>query len=431
MDDNFIDVTRLYVKGFDFADMDGDNDFDVILCEPDGVTHYMINDGTAQNAHFTEIITKPFLPCDVGQFSSPAFFDEDNDGDFDLFMLGKLGISFFENEGSASVPKWTFREWSYKSILPPGYGGPEFADIDSDGDCEMFLGTNGSMDLRPGAVMYLNTGTQAEPQWSWDSVLIAESFNSFAHPALVDIDDDKDFDLFIQNTSMALPEPRTFMFVENTGTATKPVWAVQYTKNYACGSPAFFDYDNDGDYDLFSSGQEKYLSCYENTGTAQLHTFSDPFVGDSSIILCSPYANGSYTGSTPVFVDIDNDGDKDLFSGCNEGGLLFYRNDHSVQTKDNASVAYGTGKLCTVRSVSNAKSLSVTYELYQPSRVKLQVMNLKGIVVKSLVDCEKKAGNHSVNWDKCSDKGEMISSGFYIIQFMGERYTESFKVVLF
>jgi hypothetical protein len=79
--------------------------------------------------------------------------------------------------------------------------------------------------------------------------------------------------------------------------------------------PAFADIDGDGDDDLLLGREEGNVLLYRREGVG---ADAEPvFVLDSSFTLPLP----NY--STPSVVDIDGDGDLDVFSGGLSGGLIF------------------------------------------------------------------------------------------------------------
>ncbi len=74
-------------------------------------------------------------------FSKPTFADIDNDGDFDLFV-GEGGgrIFFYRNTGTASNSSFTLDTENFASINVGGSSTPTFPDIDNDGDSDFFVG---------------------------------------------------------------------------------------------------------------------------------------------------------------------------------------------------------------------------------------------------------------------------------------------------
>ena len=57
---------------------------------------------------------------------------------------------------------------------------------------------------------------------------------------------------------------------------------------------------------------------------------------------------------------------------------------------------------------------TIKYELPKTSKVKLQIFNILGQKIKTLVDEEKQPGYYSVKWNGINDYGVKVSSGIYI-----------------
>jgi hypothetical protein len=85
-------------------------------------------------------------------------------------------------------------------------------------------------------------------------------------------------------------------------------------------APALVDIDKDNDVDLFAGELDGGLNFYRNEGS----TAKPRFKVDTLISGAGPIDVGE--NSTPTFVDIDNDGDFDLFVGEQRGNINFYRN---------------------------------------------------------------------------------------------------------
>jgi Ca2+-binding RTX toxin-like protein len=140
-----------------------------------------------------------------------------------------------------------------------------------------------------------------------------------ATPTFVDIDNDGDLDAFVGEAFGSIS------FYRNTGTASNPVFAAASINPFGLNNAGFYidpnfgDIDNDGDLDAFISNSDGNTLFYRNTGTTVNPVFAaaitNPF-GLSDV--------GSQANST--FVDIDDDGDLDVFVGNLDGNVLFFRN---------------------------------------------------------------------------------------------------------
>ncbi|MEE8403938.1 MAG: VCBS repeat-containing protein, partial [candidate division Zixibacteria bacterium] len=85
--------------------------------------------------------------------------------------------------------------------------------------------------------------------------------------------------------------------------------------------PYFYDWDEDGNLDLILGGKLPELILYRNTAA------DGKFPDSSTLILESIQLPGYKDGQglSVDFVDIDGDGNDDVFIGENNGGINFYR----------------------------------------------------------------------------------------------------------
>jgi hypothetical protein len=88
-----------------FADLDGDNDLDMVLGLDDGRFNYYENTaGPGVPAVFAAPVFY-YMSIDVGQAATPQLIDFDRDGLTDIITGNKNGlVKYFRNLGSASVP---------------------------------------------------------------------------------------------------------------------------------------------------------------------------------------------------------------------------------------------------------------------------------------------------------------------------------------
>jgi len=307
------------------ADIDNDGDFDLFVGESDGNINFFLNRGTATNANFT-FLTENFADINVGDFSAsaPTFADIDNGGDLDLFVGdGNGNINFFRNTGTATATFFTFtlETENLVSIDVGRDSKPTFADIDNDRDFDLFVGEEGNINF------FRNTGTATNPIFTLDETFFEDDEDnedgdveialSDISPTVVDIDNDGDLDAFVGE------ERGDIYFFRNTGTPTDPIFTFEI-ENFVStdveenSTPTFADIDNDGDFDLFVGGEAGNINFFRNTGTATNPIFTLEAQNFTSINV------GRH--SAPTFADIDNDGDFDLFVGESDGNINFFRN---------------------------------------------------------------------------------------------------------
>ena len=303
-------------------DVDSDGDLDLFVGVLGGA--FNPNLTTTRNFHFYEQVDGEFIhrterfvyTIDVGSESIPSFADLDGDGDLDMLVANKLDpddtqtsrLYHFENVGSQRSP--SFLQQAHIPLFTMYHYAPALGDLDGDGDLDMLVGT-----WNRGVALYVNQGTRAEPEFVLqDTTLVRLTRGSNSAPALTDVDGDGDLDLFIGESSGELN------FYRNVGTLQAPLFNLVTDRFGEIDAgrrsfPAFADVDGDGDEDLLLGREEGGVLLYRREGSA-----ADPdpvFVLDSTFTLPLP----NY--STPSLVDIDGDGDLDVFSGGLGGGVIF------------------------------------------------------------------------------------------------------------
>ncbi len=68
--------------------------------------------------------------------------------------------------------------------------------------------------------------------------------------------------------------------------------------------------------------------------------------------------------------------------------------------------------------------------LPQACQVTLEIFNVLGQKVRTLVNGQMSAGNHSVEWNSTDDRGRQVSSGIYLYRLTAGDYLETRKMVL-
>lgn len=292
-----------------FADIDGDNDQDVLLSGSNNgtrTTKLYSNDGSGI---YTEVVGTPFIPL---QTSAIAFADIDGDGDQDVLVNGLASggvpsAKLYTNDGTGiftEVPSVPF---------PNFYnGGMAFADVDGDGDQDLMVSGN----VTPILKLYLNDGAgtfSLSPNGTFTGIY-------FGSMKFADVDGDADLDFVVTGLYNNVLQARLYT---NDGSGIFTLVAGTPFVGVYRSSIDFADIDGDNDQDLLitgnSSGSGTYASrIYINDGTGAFSEAANqpfPDVEDSAV----------------AFADVDNDGDPDvMITGDRAGGAddaNLYEND--------------------------------------------------------------------------------------------------------
>ena len=176
---------------------------------------------------------------------------------------------------------------------------------------------------------YQNLGTNTSP--NFDSWYYATGFGIFnvgnyANPAFVDLDGDGDYDAYIGEVGY------TIYYFRNSS-STNPNFT--YINNNPFGianlganvAPTFVDIDDDGDLDLFTGEFYGNIYFFRNIGSPTNPIFSGVFTNPFGLSNVGNY-------SVPAFCDIDFDGDYDAFIGNQSGNILFFQNNGTAEEPD-------------------------------------------------------------------------------------------------
>jgi flagellar hook assembly protein FlgD len=72
----------------------------------------------------------------------------------------------------------------------------------------------------------------------------------------------------------------------------------------------------------------------------------------------------------------------------------------------------------------------INYQLPVSSVVNLVIFNLRGQVVRTLVNGEMSSGQHSVVWNATDDTGVRVASGLYVYVIRAREFVSQRKLVL-
>jgi flagellar hook assembly protein FlgD len=72
----------------------------------------------------------------------------------------------------------------------------------------------------------------------------------------------------------------------------------------------------------------------------------------------------------------------------------------------------------------------ISFSLKQAADVQIDVFNIKGEKVKTLVNEHMTAAAHTVTWNGNDDEGNAVTSGVYFYKMQSGKYTSTKKMIL-
>ena len=167
------------------GDLDGDGDLDMLVGTWNQDIRYFRNQGTAREARFVEDPALAIKPPKTS-LVSPVLADIDADGDLDLFVGTATGaIVFYRNDGSAKAAKFVVVSDRLNDLSPGRRSRPAVVDLTGDGVLDLLVGRESG-----GAVLYRNAGTRTAPRFAEDATLRL-ALPPISTPLAIDLDDDR------------------------------------------------------------------------------------------------------------------------------------------------------------------------------------------------------------------------------------------------
>lgn len=311
-----------------------------------------------------------YSPLALSKFDLPEISDMDGDGDLDIltydqtyfiytlysdvradfnwskdtFEFQNMDVCFgYFNEGFDN--SILLGECPRKDKLKPRHtgGAAVFAfDNDEDGDKEIVLSNIGFKHMVKIENGKADFGHDYDTMIHVDTIFPSNTQRSanFIFPAgyLVNVDADSIMDLIVAPNGFSdVKETRQIWYYNNKGKNNKPVWQFDKDnfiteKNIDLGArscPAFFDYDADGDMDLFvasngdfeiTGGVADRIALFKNTGSKDLAKFE--LINQDFLNLSA----SAISDMTIRFGDVDGDKVEDLLVGERSGKVRWYKN---------------------------------------------------------------------------------------------------------
>ena len=356
-DGTFTDVTQKagvygggYGMGVAVGDYDGDGYPDLFVTQY-GRSILYHNNG---NGTFTDVTEKAGVAA-PGWASSATWFDYDNDGKLDLFVCRFVDFDKSKNKFCAN-PRTGERNYCSPRVYLPtsswlfrNNGDGSFTDVSHDTGIDKLLGkawgvvatdinNDGWMDLfvandTMANVLLTNRHGRFEDIGSASGVAYSSEGKERSGMGVDSGDFDQDGweDLFVTNIDQEMYSLYHNNHDESFEDAAGPTGIARATRLMSGWGVKFFDYDNDGNVDLFIANGHPDDTVDHGSG---LVTYEEPFLlfhntgrgFENASAIAGPIFEQKFAARGLAIGDFNNDGAVDVLVSVNNGAPLLLKN---------------------------------------------------------------------------------------------------------
>jgi enediyne biosynthesis protein E4 len=432
-----------------WGDFDLDGDLDVLIAQHNNEKPYFFRN---DNGVFVDIQAETGIVIDIGYNSyGVQWIDFDLDGDLDL-CARKL---IFRNDNGL------FTEISESiGFTPSDIQNCTWFDFDTDGDLDFFHSVSSASGPAACELWENQGGTFVDISADVFAIPLVDRFRGMS---VGDFDNDGDEDIFLNINEDTYDVLLLNEEVEPGVRVLEDVAEfIGITQLGDRKGGSFFDYDRDGFLDLYLTSAEHSHILYHNI------TNNSNWIG---FILEGVESNRDAIGTLVKVVSSE------------KSQIRFTRVPTDYQNQDNPWVHFGLGQAESVDSViikwplgleevftdvainqyheikegqstadvnnsgKNQKLpdgwqltqnypnpfnalTKISYHLQNNSVVNLQIFDMTGRKVKTLINTMSKAGIFDVTWNGTNQSGRTVPSGIYFCRIQTEKFSKTIKMIL-
>ena len=312
-----------------FANLDNDPGLELVVGTGEGILKYYDSIEEFNNnsstlhlkwVHQTNPVN-PFKDISLGWFAYPSFANLDNDDpDPELIVGTQYGsLKYFDQINGKWMEQEDQKNNPFYRVNIGLYSGHTFANLDSDPQLELVIGTSSGHLKYYDLVGSSSKNNSNIDTWRWiEQQNLNNPFSSIdvgdrSTPVFADVDNDKKLELVIGDAGGGLHyydlEGKTWN--SKIGPGSNPFDDIKFQDD---PTPFFVNLDIDPELELIIGGKHGNLSYYNLEG----NTWTEK-VGEDN-----PFHDVNVnTQSVPVFVNIDKDPELELVIGNKHGRLTY------------------------------------------------------------------------------------------------------------
>jgi len=354
----------------------------------------------------------PNFPVALGTsvLASPAVADLNNDGQLEIIVVALNGTVYAVNSATGQVLTGFPYAMGSSSQNPPC-----IANIDADANPEILVTTSNS-----GMLYAINHD---------GSLLFSKTIGSSIKtgPVVADVDNNGSKEIIVITYAGDI-------YITNSSGVNLTGTPIVTGRNVEC-TPIVATIDVDGLASIIFGDTNGKLHAYRKNGTE-----SPNF----------PITIGGNLKITPAIADIDHNQHPNIVLPNDASYYVidlkrwitayqypcfmgnYARSGNSYQATPNPEDAVPAPETALVANFPNPfnPSTTIRFSLKDPAPVTLEIYNLKGEKVRTLVNETKKSGHYQIEWNGTDDRQHKVSSGIYLYKMTAGRFSASRKMML-
>jgi hypothetical protein len=393
----------------EIADIDGDGLPEVLAAGRDGAVAVWSCSGVALPGWPVRVPRARETPRLPWLLSTPLAVQLDGDPELEILQGAGNGWVWAWDTDGQPLPGWPYR---VPGGCRAGFSSPVAADLDRDGQEEVFLGTDLGFD---GPARLVGLRARGQPLAGWP---LPSPQRIHASPALGDLTGDGVPELVLSTVG----GEGGLMVLRLPGGEPLPGWPVRVGHVTFNGSPVLADVTGDGQPEVLAAGWDPGITS--RVVVVALELSGRPAPGWPTVI-----EGEEVMGSSPLVADLDEDGTLELVLVTEREGRI-----HVWELPSSAHPAAvpwpmergdpaRTGRRTTPREAPSRGTRAATvppglstisFELATAAWVTVEIHDLQGRTVRRLLAADLPPGRYELRWDGRDDAGRSLPPGIYV-----------------